>query len=125
MVAIALAGSFILGTHYFAADSELEVFALFLALTSCVYGGAALTPVGAKYGAVELPFVLLVFASSVAGQLVSAVWLAVGYFAHGGWDLLHHYGKIQTPVIKAFPPICAIFDAAVGLVALWWWTQLP
>jgi hypothetical protein len=121
--AVVLAGSFILGTHYVAAGRQLEVFALFLALTSCVYGGAALTPAGVKHGAVELPFVILVFACSVMGLLVSALWVAVGYVAHGALDLLHHYRKIQTPVIDAFPPICAIFDGAVGLFVLWRWAQ--
>jgi len=34
------------------------------------------------------------------------------------------YKKISTPVIKAFPPMCAIFDAVVGLFVLLWWARL-
>jgi hypothetical protein len=119
--ALVLAGAFILGTHYLAEGRQVEVFALFLALTACVYGGAALTPAGARYGAVELPAVVLVFASSVAGLVASPAWIAVGYLGHGAWDLLHHYKKVRTPVIEPFPPICAVFDAAVGLFVLWLW----
>lgn len=58
---IGLAISFIVATHILAGQYMLEVFALFLALTSCVYGGAILTPAGAKYSYVELPFVVSVW----------------------------------------------------------------
>lgn len=124
VIGLVLAGGFILGVHALAGDGQAEVFALFLALTACVYGGAELAPAGARYGRVELPVVVAVFAASVAGLLVSPLWVAVGYFAHGAWDALHHYQKIRTPVAKAFPPICGIFDLVVGLFVLWWWIQL-
>lgn len=114
----ALAGAFILGTHLLAGDRAHEVFALFLALTACVYGGATLNPGATKSAAAELPVVSAVFALSVVGLVVSPLWLAVGYLAHGGWDLLHHYQRIRTPVIRAFPPVCATFDFAVGVFIL-------
>lgn len=120
----ALAGVFVLGVHALAGDRQLEVFALFLALTACVYGGAALSPAGTWYGPVELPVVVAVFGASVAGLLASPLWVAVGYFAHGGWDLLHHLRVVRTPVVRAFPSICGIFDAAVGASVLWWWVGL-
>lgn len=49
---------------------------------------------------------------------MSPLWLAAGYLAHGGWDLLHQYQTIRTPVTRAFPPICAIFDFVVGVFIL-------
>lgn len=119
--AVALAASFIAGTHFLAGENQLEVFALFLALTACVYGGAALTPAGTRFGVVELPFVIVIFSASVAGLILSPFWIVIGYLAHGGWDLLHHYRRIKTPVIRSFPPICAIFDVAVGMFVLFWW----
>lgn len=124
MVGLVLAGGFIVGVHALAGGSQQEVFALFLALTACVYGGAALAPTGASYGRVELPIVVAVFAASVAGLLVSPLWVAVGYFAHGAWDALHHYQKIRTPVARWLPPICGIFDLVVGLFVLWWWVRV-
>lgn len=122
ITAIALAVAFIVSAHYFAGEHQLELFALFLALTACVYGGAALTPAGAAFGKVEFPFVAIVFTAAVLGLLVSPVWIAAGYFLHGGWDLLHHQQRIATPVVRWFPPLCAVFDAVVGgfVLALWW-----
>lgn len=124
ILAVALAATFIVGTHFLAGKNQLEVFTLFLALTACVYGGAALTPTGTAYGAVELPFVVLVFASAVAGLVLSPIWVSIGYFGHGGWDLLHHYRKIKTPVIDGFPLVCGIFDFAVGIFVLLWWLEI-
>lgn len=120
---VALATTFLVSTHFLAGTNQLEVFALFLALTASVYGGSALTPAGTAYSAIELPFVFLVFVSAVAGLLLSPIWISIGYFGHGGWDLLHHYRKIKTPIIPAFPPICAVFDTAVGGFVLLWWLQ--
>ncbi|MDH5633919.1 MAG: DUF6010 family protein [Gammaproteobacteria bacterium] len=117
----ALAATFIAGTHFALTGHELEVFALFLALTSCVYGGAALTPAGARFVRIELPFVITVFISAILGLVFSPVWIAVGYFLHGGWDVLHHVNKVETPIVRWFPPLCAVFDAVVGGVVLAWW----
>lgn len=124
ITAAALAAAFIVSAHYFGGEHQLELFALFLALTACVYGGAALTPAGARFGKVEFPFVALVFVTAVLGLLISPVWIAVGYFAHGGWDLLHHQHRIATPVVAWFPPLCAVFDAVVGGFVLFTWIQL-
>ena len=66
-----LALSFSIATHFFAGEHQLEIFALFLALTSCVYGGAVLTQAGAKYSLIELPFVVIVFVTSILGLLFS------------------------------------------------------
>jgi intracellular septation protein A len=117
-VALVLAAVFLLGTHALAADHDVEIFALFLALTACVYGGATLNPAASGYVAVELPVVLVVFGLAVAGLLASPQWLAVGYIAHSIWDTLHHYNKIRTPIVRAFPPVCAIFDLVVGVAVL-------
>jgi hypothetical protein len=122
-IGLVLAGGFILGTHTVAGGHQQEVFALFLALTACVYGGAALAPAGTSHGRVELPVVVAVFAASVAGLLVSPLWVAAGYLAHGAWDALHHYQQVRTPVARWFPPVCGIFDLTVGLFVLWWWMQ--
>lgn len=121
LLAIAGAGTFIIGTHYFSGEYLPEVFALFLALTACVYGGASLVPAAAKYGQIELPFVIIVFLSSILGIVYSVTWIALGYFLHGLWDLLHHFKKIKTPILRWFPPICAIFDFVVGAFILLWW----
>lgn len=118
---LGLALSFVIATHYFAGENQLQIFALFLALTSCVYGGAVLTPNGARYSLVELPFVVVVFISSVLGILVSPFFLAMGFLIHGIWDMFHHLERIKTPIVNWFPPFCAAFDFITGLFILWLW----
>lgn len=118
---IGLAVSFIVATHIFAGEYQLEVFALFLALTSCVYGGAILTPAGAKYSYVEFPFVATVFVASILGLIFHPLWLSAGYLLHGCWDAMHHFKKVNTPIVKWFPPLCAIFDILLALFILWIW----
>lgn len=86
-----------------------EVFPLFFAVTACVYGVGALTPAGQKYGAIELPFVLLVFLTSVLVVLTSTVWIAAVYVIHGGWDVLHHKYIIGTAQIVAWFPDMRLF----------------
>jgi len=120
-----LALSFAIATHYFAGEHQLEIFALFLALTSCVYGGAVLTPAAAQYSLVELPFVITVFIFSIFGLLFSPLWLAAGYLLHGAWDLGHHFKRVQTPIVKWFPPLCATFDFLIAIVIIWLWYTLP
>ena len=118
IISVTLVAIFKSSVHLRTGEYANDVFALFLALTACVYGGAALTPAGQKYGATELLIVILLFLTSVLGVLVSPVRLAAGYVIHGGWDVLHHKHMIGTPIVAWFPPICAIFDFIVGLFVL-------
>jgi len=118
---LGLALSFAIATHYFAGSYQLQIFALFLALTSCVYGGAVLTPAGAKSSLIEFPFVVVVFISSVLGLIISPLFLAAGYLIHGAWDMSHHFKRVETPVVVWFPPLCAAFDFLMGAVVIWLW----
>ena len=121
LTGIGLSLSFVIAIHFFAGGYQLQIYALFLALTSCVYGGAVLTPAGARYSIVELPFVVVVFVASVLGLLVSPLFIALGYFIHGAWDVAHHVERVNTPIVKWFPPLCAAFDFLMCLfvVGLW------
>ena len=114
-----LAISFVVATHFFAGAHQFKIFALFLALTSCVYGGAILTPAGAKYSFIELPVVIVVFVTSIFGLIFSPLWLAGGYVLHGFWDAMHHFKKVQTPIVKWFPPLSAAFDILVAIFIVW------
>ena len=118
---VGLGLSFAIATHYFAGAHQLEIFALFLALTSCVYGGAILTPAGAKYSFIELPFVIIVFTLSILGLVFTPLYLAIGYLVHGVWDSVHHFRKVHTPIVSWFPPMCAAFDVLMAFVIVWLW----
>lgn len=118
---IGLGLSFVIAAHYFSGENQLQIFALFLALTSCVYGGAILTPAGSKYSLLELPFVVVVFVSSILGLLLSPIYLALGYLIHGAWDLSHHFKCVKTPIVHWFPPLCAAFDFIMSMFIFWLW----
>ena len=101
----------------------LEFLAGLLAVTAASYFGAALADGRRRVFAVEALVTLLVFAAALAGIWVSTLWLAVGYFGHGLWDLLHHPHRAGAPVrMRWFPPLCLAFDWVVGgyvLLAAW------
>ncbi|MDA2910758.1 hypothetical protein MYX04_07500 [Nitrospiraceae bacterium AH_259_D15_M11_P09] len=93
----------------------MEFFAALLALTACVYFGTALSDGRRSVVIVETGFALAVFAMALAGLWFSAAWLAVGYFLHGVWDLLHHPHRLGAKVVMTwFPPMCLVFDWVVA-----------
>ena len=44
--------------------------------------------------------------------------LAAGYFAHGGWDVLHHLGALPTLLPEWYVPFCLGYDGIVGAYLL-------
>lgn len=121
LIAAASSAAFIGFSHLLFPSDTPVVFSCFLALTSCVYGGAALTPSGAAYGRVELPVVGIVFFAAVLGIVIGPEWLVIGYAIHGAWDLLHHNKCVGTPIVSWFPPLCAVFDFIVAGAIYFWW----
>ncbi|MCB0333014.1 MAG: hypothetical protein KDD55_05910 [Bdellovibrionales bacterium] len=121
LIATGASALFLGFTHFLFLSEAPIVFSCFLALTACVYGGAALTPSGATYGRVELPVVGVVFFTAILGIIVGPVWLAVGYVIHGAWDILHHNKCVGTPIVSWFPPVCAVFDFIVAGTIYFWW----
>ena len=121
LIAAVASAAFIGFAHFFIPSDTSAVFSCFLALTACVYGGAALTPAGANYGRVELPIVGVVFFTAVLGIIIGPVWLVVGYLIHGTWDILHHNKYVGTPIVSWFPPFCAVFDFIVAVAIYFWW----
>ncbi len=100
----------------------LEFLAGLLAVISAGYVGSALSDGRRHVFLVESVVCLLVFATALAGIWVSTVWLAVGYFGHGLWDLTHHPHRLGAPVkMLWFPPACLAFDWVVaGFILLGW-----
>ncbi len=100
----------------------VEFLAGLLALISAGYVGSALADGRRHVLLIESVACLLVFATALAGLWVSTVWLAVGYFGHGLWDLAHHPHRLGAPV-KAlwFPPVCLAFDWIVSAYILLRW----
>jgi len=96
----------------------LYLLALFLSATGAVYPGAALADPGRKAGPIEVTVFILMFAASVAGLVASPIWLAVGYAAHGIWDVFHEPHRVGAKIVKWFPPLCLSFDLVVAAFIL-------
>jgi hypothetical protein len=96
----------------------LYLLALFLSATGAVYPGAALADPTRKSGPTEVSVFVLMFAASVAGLVASPVWLAVGYAAHGLWDVFHEPHRVGAKIVKWFPPLCLSFDLVVAAFVL-------
>jgi hypothetical protein len=116
-VLIGLAISFILiRVFHFAADPyHYQLFALFLAYTSCVYLGAALSDSRLNILITEAAVSLVIFSCAYLGMVYSPFWVALGYLLHGTWDLMHHPKLVSTKIVKAFPPLCVIVDFTVAV----------
>jgi hypothetical protein len=116
ILGVLLAAAFVAVVHMTPAPYALQVVALFLTFTACVYPGALLSQsVSGSVVAGELVVAALVFGMAALGLGASTLWLAAGYALHGAWDLLHHPRAVPTRVAAWFPPLCAAFDFVVAL----------
>jgi hypothetical protein len=60
-------------------------------------------------------------ALATLGVWRSPLFLAVGYLAHGLWDLAHHQKGIPTRVTAWWPPFCLAYDwVMAGALCLQW-----
>jgi uncharacterized protein DUF6010 len=118
-LALALLALFVFGLA--PAVVSLQLYALLLAYTACLYTGAALSDGRPFWLSMEVGVSVLVFGCAFLGLWQSSRWLALGYTIHGAWDLCHHPKRIRTRVVNWFPPICATFDFAVAIFILVWY----
>ena len=104
--------------HLTGKPQSLQLFAVFLAYTSCVYAGTALASGKQPWLAIEGLFSLAILACAWLGLIGSPLWISLGYGLHGLWDLAHHPKAISTKVVRWFPPLCAVFDFVVAIYVL-------
>ncbi|MDX6612814.1 MAG: hypothetical protein QOD75_2000 [Blastocatellia bacterium] len=118
-LALALLAIFLFG--FASPVVALQLYALLLAYTACLYAGAALSDGRASWLGVEVGVSAVIFGCAFLGLWQSSRWLALGYVLHGLWDLCHHPRRIRTRVVDWFPPICATFDFAVAIfISVWY-----
>lgn len=103
---------------------SLDFFALLLALIAGVYVGFALRDGRTLVIVVETLVALLFVVLALVGLWKDPLWLVVGYFGHGLWDLLNHFGKATTTVPRWYPPACVVYDWVVGAFILFMWRHL-
>jgi hypothetical protein len=95
-----------------------ELLAAVLVAAAAVYPAAALAQ-GAR-GTLLAETLMMMFFVIVAllGLWHSLTLLAIGYFGHAGWDLLHHPRRIGAQAGATFPRFCLVYDIAVGVLIL-------
>ena len=93
----------------------LDFLALQLAAIAAVYAGSSLTDGRVSVVALEVIGVVAFFSFSLFGRWGSPALLALGYFAHGAWDAVHHLGAIPTFLPDWYAPFCLAYDWVVGV----------
>lgn len=91
-----------------------DFYAILLAMIAGVYVGFAVND-GRPHLLVLETVVALGFCALVfVGMWKWPILIAVGYFLHAVWDLLHHPFKLGARVRQWYPPACVIYDVLVG-----------
>jgi hypothetical protein len=100
-------------------DTAFGLLAILLGMIASVYLGYALND--GRLRAFQVEYVgMVAFAAlatiALAGH--SALLLALGYLAHGLWDLLHHRRSVDTHMPWWYVPLCLGYDTVVALYVL-------
>ena len=99
----------------------LELLSAVLVGIAAVYLGFVLLDGRRREMLIEFGNIGLTIALALLGLWVAPVWLAVGYFAHGLWDAVHHPRGVQTKIPQWYVPFCLIYDWIIGGFVLLWW----
>lgn len=100
--------------HALSRPRALDVLAIQLGAIAAVYAGASLAEGGLAVNVAEITVVFVFLGITLIGLWISPPVLAAGYFAHGAWDVLHHWGLIPTLLPDWYAPFCLGYDWVVG-----------
>jgi len=91
-----------------------DLYGILLAMIAGVYIGFAVND-GRRHKLILETAVALGFCALVLlGMWMWPILIALGYFLHALWDLLHHPFKLGARVRDWYPPACVIYDVIVG-----------
>jgi hypothetical protein len=116
---VIFAGATLIIPSLLSADTAFGLLAILLGMIASVYLGYALAD--GHLRAFQVEYVgMVVFAALATIALVrdSAVLLALGYFGHGLWDLLHHRRGVEVRMPWWYVPLCLSYDAVVAIYVL-------
>ena len=96
-------------------DTAFGLLAILLGMIASVYLGYALAD--GRLRAFQVEYVgMVIFAglATIALARHSALLLALGYLAHGLWDLLHHGRGVEVRMPWWYVPLCLGYDTVVA-----------
>jgi hypothetical protein len=100
-------------------DTAFGLLAILLGMIASVYLGYALNDGRLRAFQVEqVGMVGFAALATIALARGSAGLLALGYFGHGLWDLLHHRRGVEVRMPWWYVPLCLGYDAVVALYVL-------
>jgi len=79
-------------------------------------------PVLLRQLAVMAAYLVLILAAVLAGPVLSACLVGLGWLAHAGWDYWHFHRDEVVP--RAFAEWCGVVDAVIGVAILLYATTL-
>lgn len=94
---------------------------MILGAAAGVYVGFAVSDGRARELRVEAAVAVVFIIVASTGALMSPLLLAIGYVAHGVWDLLHHPKAVKTKVAAWWPPACLIYDWVISGFIVYRW----
>ena len=100
-------------------EQGLQFLSAILAAAAAVYIGAALSHPEKPGVVLETAMGVVFVGLALAGLWMSSAALAAGYFAHGGWDFLHHRRYLSADAGESFPVLCWAYDWVMGVAILW------
>jgi hypothetical protein len=122
LLGISLAALTALPIWLLPARIALVLMSLLLAAIAGIYIGIAIMARDRDLAEVETLLALLFLSAAAAGLLSSPMILALGYFFHGLWDLVHHPRYLRSPGPAWYVPLCVSYDWVVAvLIVLRFW----
>lgn len=101
-------------------QKALDLLSILLAFIAGINLGFAFSDGRRRELIFEIANILVIFLLVCLALWVTPVFLAIGYFAHGVWDVLHHPHFIQTRVVEGYPLACLLYDWIVaGFIFIW------
>lgn len=99
----------------------VELLAILLTAIGAIYIGSGLAGEQWRETKLETVAAVVTLLLALGGLWLSPYLLAIGYFFHGAWDILHHPEGIKTRIVKWVPPLCLVYDWLIaGFIVLWW-----
>jgi len=92
----------------------LDLTSMLLIFIAAPYIGFALMDGRQREIWIEIIAIIVFATLAILGLWMQPIWLVIGLFLHGIWDVIHHPHGIQTQLTSWYPPFCMVYDWLVA-----------